>query len=278
MSGGAAPTENGGASGSPSGGAPGGGGGVSSGGGGTAGTSSAGGASGSGASVGCSPDYLLCEDFEATAVGKVPTGWTAHGQAAVDEDQAKGGKHSLKVQPAKNGERRIYHDAKVATGTHWGRVNFRVLLPVPGPFVHSTLVAFSGKGPTTGDGEFRVVDTVKDATTGGFANGNYQFIYNVQPANGAEFGTSTNYDYTFDDKWHCTEWQVDAATQSFHFYYDGKEINHITNGAGKYAGTDLPTTFSDVRVGWNNYQEAAPGFTAWLDDFVIDDQRVGCAP
>ena len=51
----------------------------------------------------------------------------------------------------------------------------------------------------------------------------------------------------------------------------------FVKGAGNYSGSELPTTFAEVRLGWNNYQSAPPGFTAWLDDFAIADARVGCA-
>lgn len=263
---------NGNGGGSGSGGASGGSGGATGGNGGTAG-SNTGGAGGSTSS--CSPSYLLCEDFEATAVGSTPAGWEQHGEASVAEDQANNGNRSLKVNPANNGERRIYHSTEMVGAAHWGRVYYRVELPVPDAFVHSTLVTFYGEGPTVGNAEFRVVDTVKDQKTGGFANGNHQFLYNVQP-NGPEFGTGTDYDYTFDAEWHCAEWHVDAADQSYHFYYDGAEAIGFTNGAGNYDESELPTSFAEVRLGWNNYQDAPPGFTAWLDDFALDDERVGC--
>ena len=181
------------------------------------------------------------------------------------------------VSPADNGERRIYHSTTTLGASHWGRVNYRVQLPTPYAFVHSTLVTFFGKGPTVGDAEFRVVDTVKDAKTGGFAGGKHQFLYNVQPQ-GAEFGTGSDYDYTFEDKWHCAEWHVDAATQTYEFFYDGKQVISFTKGAGTFEGSELPNGFAEVRLGWNNYQSAPPGFTAWLDDFAVDDQRVGCLP
>lgn len=238
----------------------------------------AGGSSGTaGMTASCSAGYLLCEDFESTAVGSVPMGWTAHGKASVAEDQASHGKRSLKVSPADNGERRIYHPTTMLGAQHWGRVYYRVMLPTPDAFVHSTMVTFFGKGPTVGDAEFRVVDTVKDAKTGGFANGKYQFLYNVQPQ-GAEFGNGGAYDYTFEDKWHCAEWHVDAADQSYKFFYDGKEVISFTKGAGVYQDSELPNGFTEVRLGWNNYQSAPPGFTAWLDDFALDDERVGCLP
>jgi hypothetical protein len=220
------------------------------------------------------PSYLLCEDFETAAVGKTPTGWTAHGMALVAEDQANRGKHSLKIGPSNNGERRIYHDAALLGAQHWGRVYYRVQLPVPNPFVHSTLVAFTGKGPTVGDAEFRFVDTVKNAKSNG---GKHQFIYNVQPQ-GAEFGTGTAYDWAFEDAWHCAEWHVDSTQQAFQFYLDGKQALSFSKGAGNYAGSELPPKFVQVRVGWNNYQSAPPGFTAWLDDFALAEARIGCLP
>jgi hypothetical protein len=226
---------------------------------------------GSSPGEGCQSGYLLCEDFEDTGAGMVPSGWTAHGMASVAEDQARGGKRSLKISPTNNGERRIYHPTPMIGAEHWGRVHYRVQLPVPSVFVHSTLVTFFGKGPTVGDAEFRLVDTVKNDS------GKHQFLYNVQVQGGGEFGMGSSYDYAFEDKWHCAEWHVNAADQSYTFYFEGKEVLTFSKGAGKYDGSELPMTFAEVRLGWNNYQSAAPGFTAWLDDFAVDDTRVGCA-
>jgi hypothetical protein len=220
----------------------------------------------------CTPGrYLICENFEATAEGAIPTGWTKHGNASVAADQAARGSHSLKIGAAANGERRIYTDgAKLGSG-HWGRIFYRVEVPVPTVFVHSTMVALYGMGPVNGNEEVRVVDTVKDA------NQKHQFLYNVQPS-GAEFGKGSAYDWTFDGNWHCAEWHIDAPTQSYAFYYDGAEVTSIAinNGAGNYTGSDIPTAFTDVRVGWNNYQSAPPGFVAWIDEVALDVSRIGC--
>ena len=75
---------------------------------------------------------------------------------------------------------------------HWGRVHYRVRLPVPSVFVHFTIVTFFGKGPTVGDAEFRLADTVKNA------NGKHQFFYNVQVQGAGEFGMGSSYDDTFE--------------------------------------------------------------------------------
>jgi hypothetical protein len=220
----------------------------------------------------CTPGrYLICENFETTAEGAIPTGWTKHGNAAVAADQSARGSHSLKIAAAANGERRIYTEgAKLGSG-HWGRIFYRVEVPVPTVFVHSTMVALYGMGPVNGNEEVRVVDTVKDA------NQKHQFLYNVQPS-GAEFGKGSPYNWTFDGSWHCAEWHIDSPTQSYAFYYDGAEVTSIAinNGAGNYAGSDIPLAFTDVRVGWNNYQSAPPGFVAWIDEVALDVSRIGC--
>lgn len=235
-----------------------------------------GGSAGGGAGIGgpsqCAPGrYLVCEDFEATAVGAIPSGWTKHGNAAVAADQAARGTHSLKIQAADSGERRIYADATTLGSGHWGRVFYRVQLPVPTVFVHSTIVAFQGVGPVSGNEEVRVVDTVKAA------DGTHQFLYNVQPS-GNEFGKGSAYSWRFDGAWHCAEWHIDNPTQSYHFYYDGAEVTQIAinNGAGRFAGSDIPPIFSQVHVGWNNYQAAPPGFVAWIDEIAMDTNRIGC--
>jgi hypothetical protein len=215
--------------------------------------------------------FLICESFESTAVGAIPAGFTKHGNATVTADQAARGTHALKMAAAANGERRIYTDALQLGSGHWGRIFYRVELPVPTVFVHSTMVALYGMGPVNGNEEVRVVDTVKDA------NDKHQFLYNVQPS-GAEFAKGSAYNWTFDGNWHCAEWHIDAPTQTYTFYYDGVEVTSIAihNGAGNYDGSDIPSAFTDLRIGWNNYQSAPPGFVAYIDEVALDVNRIGC--
>ncbi len=124
------------------------------------------------------------------------------------------------------------------------------------------------------------MDTVKEDKDGFNNDGNgshFQVLYNVQP-NGEEFGRGSSYNWYFDDKWHCAEWHIDGMTQSYDFYFDGVHIEEISfsNGPGKYDKSDIPSAFSEIRIGWNNYQKAPPGFTAWIDDIALDDERIGC--
>jgi len=74
-----------------------------------------------------------------------------------------------------------------------------------------------------------------------------------------------------------SKWHVDYATQSYQLFIDGKEIPEVklNNGAGNYTGTEIPPFFDSLSFGWNNYQSAGAGFTAWIDDIAIAHERIG---
>jgi hypothetical protein len=224
-------------------------------------------------------DLILCEDFEDTDVGDVPSGWERHGSlAAVDDDEAHGGSRSLKLSAAAMQERRIYHDASMLGAAHWGRIYYRVQTPPPDAFVHATMVSLIGDGPQNGRSDYRPIDTIKQAVNTPDVGGRHNFIYNVQIIGKSEFGTETNYDYTFDEEWHCAEYHIQASNQSYTLYLDGEDILGFTNGAGNYDDSDIPDSFEEIRVGWIEYQNDPPGFTTWIDDIAFDDERIGCDP
>jgi hypothetical protein len=227
--------------------------------------------------------YALCEDFESTDVGEVPSDWMQRGEAEVASEPVHRGSRALRVAPAGTGQRRIVRDITAlgaTSGTHWGRVYYRVK-PQPTPtdrVIHATFVALHGDSPNHDDAiEVRVVDTVANVT------GKHQFLFNVEP-DGArgEFGDGSSYDWTLDGEWHCAEWRVSHGEQAYQFFIDGDEVDDIAqdNGAGNYDNTELPERFDSVAVGINNYQDAAiggsPGYEMWLDDFAIDGDRIGC--
>jgi hypothetical protein len=133
-----------------------------------------------------------------------------------------------------------------------------------------------GNGPKNGRSDYRPIDTVKQAKDTKDVGGRNNFIYNVQIIGKSEFGTETHYDYTFDGKWHCAEYHIAAADQSYTLYFDGKDVLHFTHGASNYDDSDIPNEFDELRVGWINYQSAPPGFTAFIDDIAFDDARIGC--
>jgi hypothetical protein len=220
--------------------------------------------------------FLLCEGFEGAAVGAVPAGWRRFGSAQVVGDEAVRGMHALRIGAANSGSRGISRAGPIP-GNHWGRVFYKVSVPNPRPaagaVIHSTLIALQGTSPLGGRAEYRVVGEVENS------QGKFQFLWNVQPQGRGEFGRGSSYAYSFDGTWQCAEWNLDADNQGFHLFLGGKEITQIAvrNGAGNYRGSEIPTTFSSITVGWADYQNAAPGFVAWFDELAVDSKRIGCA-
>ena len=217
--------------------------------------------------------YAFCEDFESAADGQLPAGWTRvngwnQGEAVVTSSEHHTGQRALASAVAVNGQPRAGHSLSslgATAGTHWGRIFYKVKTPFPlpaGGVIHNTLVGLRGSS------ESRVVDTVVNS------NGAHQFLYNL-PDDSCCAGSA--YDYrSYDGKWHCAEWYIDATTQSFRFFFEGVEVKSIgfTNRPGGAARIEQ---FSSIAVGWINYQTPQPPYyEAWFDDLAIDDDRIGC--
>ncbi len=246
-------------------------GGGSGGNGGSAGTGGSGGMAGSATGSACAgKSYALCEDFESGVVDGIPTGWTAlkgFGSAegiGLANDQKHSGSMSLKSNSQATGQGRVQKSlmALGATATlHFGRIFYKVQSPAQKPsggVIHLTLTALEG---TT---ENRVVDTVQNS------NGAYQFLFNI-PDDSCCVGSP--YDYRFDDTWHCAEWHVSVADQSFQFWIDGMEVKSLTF-TGR-AGARM-SSFKSVAVGAIFYQKPPTPIVVWFDDLAIDDTRIGC--
>ncbi len=222
--------------------------------------------------------FLLYEDFEATAAGQIPKGYTKTGAVSVVEDVAHSGKRSLRMDAAANGPRRITVKGAALPllgGQHWGRLYFKVQLPAPEPaggVIHSTLVSGSAQSPLHKDPiEVRVLDTVLGS------QGTHQWIYNVQPSKRPEFGKGSSYKAKYTDQWTLAEWSVDHATQTYRLFINGEEVKEVafSKGAGKFEGAEIPEVFESLSFGWNNYQNAGKGFVAWIDDIALGKDRIG---
>ena len=230
------------------------------------------------------PGVIVSENFESTAVGAIPDGFTKTGNIAVQEGVAHSGKHALRIEPQVKGGRFISLDpAKVAAlgGEHWGRLYYKVKTPTPlptGKLIHATLVDGQAISPLAND----QID-VRLATLLFYPNGDYGWFYNVQPPRGGrkEFGPKSATMQKFNDEWTLLEWHADAATQTYAFYVNGKEVADIGQhkGAGNYEGLEIPAAFQTLSIGFTNYQPATDdGFTVWIDDVAIGKTRLGPVP
>jgi hypothetical protein len=224
-----------------------------------------------GAAGGCAgKTYKLCEDFESGAVGAIPTGWTllkgfgGGGTIGLANDQAHSGTMSLKSSASTTGQNRVQKSLMALGPTatnHWGRIFYRVGTPEPKPnngVIHITLTALEGST------ENRVVDTVVNTA------GNHQWLFNIPDDSCC---TSSAYNWTFEDSWHCAEWNVDVATESFQFYTDGVNVPALsfTGRAGAHM-----SNYTSVGLGTIFYQVPPNPVVVWFDDLAIDDTQIGC--
>jgi hypothetical protein len=230
-------------------------------------------------------DIVVVDDFESTAVGAIPAGFTKTGAIGVAEGVAHSGTHALKIEPAVKGGRFIsLAPEKVAAlgGEQWGRLYYKVLTPAPLPLpqegkknaaIHTTLVAGKTTSPLAHDAiEVRLAGLSLDGS------GNFRYLYNVQPKGRKEFGVRAKTAQKFTDEWTLLEWHADYATQTYQFFVNGEEVTDIAlhKGGGKFEGTEIPATFQTLSIGWTNYQPATgEGFTVWIDDIAVGKKRLG---
>jgi hypothetical protein len=215
--------------------------------------------------------YKLCEDFESGTVGGVPTGWTAlssygpAGGVGLATDQFHSGSMALKSDSMAAGSGRIQKSlaALGATATsHWGRLFYKVQAPAPvganNAYYHVTFAALEG---TT---ENRVVDTVEAP------DGTLQYLFNV-PDDSCCNGSA--YDWKDDSAWHCAEWHVDVAAESYRFFIDGTEITSLAFTGNANAKM---SNYGSLALGTIFYVNPTGPFVAWIDDLAIDDTQIGC--
>jgi hypothetical protein len=239
---------------------------------------------GSYAALGCTgKTYKLCEDFDETTgtVGALPTGWTNFGgyagdHTATDVALATDGFHSspmsLKSDSMDRGQNRAQKALSGIGATaynHWGRIFYKVQSPTPKPntYLHVTFVSLNGPS-----GEDRIVDTV-EATN----SNTHQWLFNI-PSDSC--CTSTAYDWTFDANWHCAEWWVDVATESYRFFSDAVEVPSLAFTQATLKGNNPSMSdYTAIIVGATWYQgngAIASPLVIWFDDLAIDDNRIGC--
>ncbi len=262
------------------------GGGVANGGGstsGTAGTQAAGGRSYSTeeSSFFGSPrcdGFEVCESFESTAVGSLPSGFSLSGYGTrtvgVSETMAARGERSLSLQFPAQGSVTAWlrrGDLGALAGSHWGRVFVRIEQPAPPQFVHFDV--FAGLGPWSGH-----TNEVRWASTGtgvGTSSDKWSWIYNVQPSGsgaGDEFATEGDRSaHAVTGEFMCLEWWFSADEQEARFFSSGSEVTYLHIDSER---AEIPV-FDQLAVGFGKYQ-STDAFQVYVDEVAFDSERIGC--
>jgi hypothetical protein len=238
-------------------------------------TAGAGGGEPLGSGCGVRP-YKLCEDFESAEPGGLPPGWAQFelysvgkpGTVNVQTDQFHGGAKALKSSSAAIDQPRVRRSltslGTTLANNHWGRIFFKVQIPAPRPntYFHLTFAALT-KEPAAP--ESRIVDTVQDPM------GRLQYLYNLPDDTCC---TMTGFSGAYDALWHCAEWSISQATNSYRFFLDGSEIPISFTGNTRARIANI----TYIALGTSFYQVPPSPFVAWIDDLVINDTQIGCAP
>ncbi len=225
--------------------------------------------------AGCS-GARLCEDFESYGDGKPLTPWktsSVGGTVKVDDVHAFSGKLSAHVHVTPGGNRRVQFSRGGAPlfpaegNAFWGRMmvwasHLPKLSNAENKNVHFDVVQSNGAPATPG--EYRI-------------SGMGGVMLNYEPHDCWTWVSKQ----IPQDKWACWEWLFDGGTNSIDFYVDGQLQIHLTStGQGCVDGTRsvwAAPQFSDLRLGWVNYQSMAETVDMWIDDVAIGSQRIGCA-
>ena len=225
----------------------------------------------------------LCDDFESAAVGGPPNAalWslsqpdcTGTGTLSVDDSQAHGGKHSLRV------------DGGGGYCDHVFVANAAVM-PALGPAVYGRF--FVRVGAALGAGHVTFL-AMKDAADKGsdlrMGGQDAILMYNRQSDDATlpNLGPAGVADSVAlaPGAWTCVEFHIDETAGTIDTWVDGAEVAGLVEN-----GTPTPDVSSqwlsrgawkpmlaDFRLGWESY--SGQTMTLWFDDVALASKRIGC--
>lgn len=230
---------------------------------------------------------LLCDDFESEAAGAGPDPavWSApYGNPPrIDTTRAARGTKSLYFElaagtPGPIEEKKTF---PIANNTVFGRMFVWIdALPTAPAYAHWTLVNGLGSDLPT---EVRLGGQL-DPNRG---NANYFVV-------GSDHGESGDWSTAGQEplskaragEWTCVEWLFKGDSSETRVWIDGVEQSSLHLTASEYRAGDAEAgkrfvhpRFDKLRIGWWLYQSGAVPSPAklWIDEVIVDDERIGCA-
>lgn len=225
---------------------------------------------------------MFCDDFESGAIDAAKWQTPTATKPVVDDTQhARGGKALHVVLPGSGASYLVTKAPFPAPmNRYWGRAFFRFgkLPGAPMTYAHWSFAAASGTGIK---GEIRL--------SGQLQNGKNLFGVGTdnrtEDAGTGDWTTSDNDPAKAPrpvptDEWMCIEWLHAGDVNETHFYWDAVEHPSLATTLTTHGGTKttpyvLPQ-FTQVWVGWAEYQDPAVPFEMWVDEVAFDSTRIGC--
>lgn len=223
---------------------------------------------------------LFCEDFETGTLDT--TTWKTVGTAPkVDGAQFARGSKALHVSITGNGASYVRETKTfpIANDRYWGRmfVYFHQLPKTPMTYAHWTFAAASGTGTT---GEIRLSGQLQNGKnlfgvgtdSGSDPNGTGDWTNSDKDPNNAPKAVPV-------DEWLCIEWLHAGDTNETRFFWDATEHTSLYTTKTMHGGNTKPYVmpqFTNLWVGWQEYQTSTLPFELWIDEVAVDGQRIGC--
>lgn len=234
-----------------------------------------------GASRCAQANVQLCEDFESGTLDTAT--WTVNGtMPVVDGLQHARGSKALHITKTGNGASYIKETKTfpAVNDTYFGRafVYFESLPSPPGmTYAHWTFAAASGTGA---NGEIRLSGQLQNGKnlfgvgtdTGSNPAGSGDWTNSDKDPNGMPLAVPTQ-------QWLCIEWMHKGDTSETRFWWDATEHTSLYTTESMHGGNANPytlPTFTNVWVGWQEYQASTEKFEMWVDEIAIDKERIGC--
>lgn len=231
------------------------------------------------------PAWTFCDDFESYSVGDAPDGgWYEASDLYGNPVIATSGERSFSGASSVN--------FRVNSGGGRAFLNTDVPFPAAGDVFYGRMMIFMESVPASA--HWDIISAYGD---GGVCEGNYRWggqsghtLANYHPGDCYQhFGNLV----PEEGKWLCYEWKFDAPLSEMHVWIDDFEMNDtnhaVLSGSGQgcaNAGSCPPNPhpgqqwvapeWAHLSIGWAHYQSEEQAPNTWIDDVVIDDERIGC--
>jgi hypothetical protein len=220
---------------------------------------------------------LFCEDFEGPQLDT--TTWTVGGPTPnLDSTISARGSKSLHLKRVGNGVAHIKQTKSfpMPNNSYFGRmfVRFKTLPSKANlNYAHWTIVAASGTGV---NGEIRVSGQLRlnlDHSVYGVGTNGDTGDWTISDANPATPRAVPL------DEWMCIEWMHKGSTNETRFYWDAVEHPSLYTSPTVHGGNTNPfllPNFTQLWVGWQEYQASTETYELWIDEIALDTKRIGC--
>lgn len=237
---------------------------------------------------------VVCEDFEEATIN---SRWTSVGTVALSTEEKLSGSKSLKVSGAGgklnfNGVDLDLSAFASLTKNHYGRLMLKT--PVAeGNAGDFTFVEASGPANLLATSRLTVANKAIYRARVDGANESFMANYDTDPYGVplTDCYSHANHVAVPKNTWACFEWRFDASTNTLTYWLNGTKLDMSVKdkavgaeGIAGCAGHPLddiwsgPSTFNKLHIGVDQYHDTSKPRTVYIDDVVVDAERVNCPP